>query len=141
MSFFGAFQWSAFQWSAFQLNAEGEFSTVTGHGGKFTYVPAYQKTKTEIKKLDSVLAEVRRKETVVAKSISEAERKKALKRIAELEALRGEYIEEINRLLAVRAELMQRMRGEEEMLFVAIAAKRKRLGAGNGQANFMLAFI
>lgn len=137
MAYYTAFQWNAFQWNAFQIARQ---AGTTGLPGKepYIYVTPHQKhreeeqkekikkSKTELEKLESVLKETERKKALAAESKRLAEQRNTLNRAIELEALEQEYLNEINRLLMVRAEMMRRIRSEEEFLILLIVA-RKRL--------------
>lgn len=126
------FQTFAFQTGAFQYNGAANDNT----GGKkesYTYQKPYdeylqrqnqlKKQKTELEKVESVIAENKRKAELAAKNKLEASKKAAL-RLAQLEA---EYLAEINRLLQVRALLVQQIKRNEEALILLLMVKRRRV--------------
>lgn len=126
---------SGFQSFAFQT--AGNDNRPTGNGGKQeSYVTPYQllqqqeyreklirREKTELEKLESVLAENRRKAELAAKNKLLATERRAIA-LAKAEA---EYLAEINRLLMVRAELMQRIKENESILVILMIMRRRRL--------------
>jgi len=133
------FQTTAFQSYAFQVAGTGVVQPGDGDGDKRAYVPSYQryaneekqrekirKEKTELEKLESVLREEQRKKSLASESKKLAEERNKLKRAIDLEALEREHLEEINRLLMVRAELIRRIRNDEEVLLILIMARKRR---------------
>lgn len=131
------FQTYAFQPYAFQTVVGG--SQVISGGGRikegYTYVHPIveyrqreyerkiKQEKSDLEKLESVLAENKRKAELAAQNKLIASKKAAL-RLAKLEA---EYLEEINRLMQVRAVLMLSIRRNEEALFMLMMMARRRL--------------
>jgi hypothetical protein len=87
------------------------------------YQERIKREKTELERLDSVLAENRRKAELAArnKQIAASER-----RAIALARAEAEYLAEINRLLMVRADLIRRIR-EDEAILVIMMMKRRRL--------------
>lgn len=141
-----AFSSSAFSTDAFSILAFdfGDAPIPTpepaGSGG-YTYITPYQhlkledekrekikKAKTDIDRLESVLKETERQKALAAESAKAARAKKALKRAIELEAAETEYLNEINRLLMVRAELVRRIRSDEEFLVIMIMSRKRLRG-------------
>lgn len=142
---FGAFQSSGFQLNAFQIittSTQPEPERVVP-GGTVYHAPYHKyreeerkreqirKDKSELERLESVMAENERRKALAAQSLLDAKAKKDKERLARLEQ---EYIDEINRLLAVRAMLLQRMKRNQGALIVIMAMKRRRLRAGQWQA-------
>ena len=134
-----AFQLSFGQRNAFQIPS----AVAATVGDSYTYAPTYQKyqveerqrekirkEKSDLDKLQSVLAENERKRLLAAESKLLADAENAMR----LAALEQEYLQEIDRLLVVRADLMRRVRQSEETLIMMMAMKRKRLRAVNWQA-------
>lgn len=123
-----SFQSNAFQRNAFQISAAAN----DNNSGGYTYVKPYdeylqrqeklRKEKTELQKVESVIAENKRLAELAAKNKLEAS-KKAAERLARLEA---EYLGEINRLTQVRVMLMQRIKQNEEAMIMLLAMKRRR---------------
>lgn len=140
---FGAFQSNAFQLNAFQILAGRPEPERVVPGGYVWHAPYHKykdeeqkreqirRDKTELERLEAVLAENERKKLLAAQSLAEAKAAKAKERLARLER---EYIDEINRLLMVRASLMRRIRENEGLLIVMLAMRRRRLRAGQWQA-------
>ena len=129
------FQTSAFQSYAFQINGKAANDNDGLLGGKdYSYQTPYKKEleakirkeKTELQKVDSVLAETERKKQLAALALLAAQEQKKKQAALRLLKLEQEYLEEISRLLAVRAELIQRIR-EDEALLVIMMMKRRRL--------------
>lgn len=127
-----AFQLSGFQRNAFQENLQ--VSAVVGDDTRRSYVPSYQmaatesekqlkRQKSELEKLQSVLAENERRKQLAAESKAKADAANAQR----LAALELEYELEINRLLAIRTDLLARIRENEEAIVMMAIAKRKRL--------------
>jgi len=125
------FQTFSFQ-NAFQYNGAANDNS----GGKkesYTYQKPYdeylqrqaklQKQKSELEKVESVIAENRRRADLAAKNKLEASKQAAL-RLAKLEA---EYLAEISRLLQVRALLVQQIKRNEEALILLLMVKRRRV--------------
>ncbi len=129
------FQSYAFQSYGFQ-GVVGAGQPQPSGGKPYIYTPNYslerqqekvKKTKTEIQKLSSVLAEYERKRALAEESLliaQETERNRLL-------ALQNELITEINRLLIVKAELMARKKREEETLIMMMITRRRRFRAFN----------
>lgn len=135
MAFYSAFQTNAFQWNAYQIAR-----SVSASGGlpkeAYSYIYPFQvekvekqkrdlvkKQKTELQKLDSVLAETNRLMGLAAESKALAKEKRAL----ELAAKEQEYLQEINRLLMVRDELMRRIKKNEQLIIAMVLMKKRRL--------------
>lgn len=125
---------TGFQSNAFQTS--GVFGLATGGNGTYSYHPEYQRAlqkqnirrdKTELQKVVSVISEYQRKEAIVAESTKLASQKER----ARLLKLQNELITEINRLLMVKAEMMARIKRQEEHLILMVALKRKRFRAFN----------
>jgi len=109
-------------------NGGGAQETQETGGHPYSYQPQYaqiKKQKTELQKVDSVLAEFERKQTVAAQSLALTVN---VNRQAQLLAIQNDLINEINRLLVVKAEMMARVRRDEEML-ILMAFSRRRLRA------------
>jgi len=120
----------------FSFQTAGNDNQPTGGGKQEAWVTPYQllqqqeyreklirKEKTELEKLESVLAENRRKAELAARNKQIATERRA-KALAKAEA---EYLAEINRLLMVRAELMQRIKENESILVILMIMRRRRL--------------
>lgn len=134
------FQSTAFQSFAFQT--VGNTVVQPGDSGdeKQTYVPQYQRyaneerqrqkirrDKTELERLESVLKETERKKELASESKRIAEENNKLQRAIQLEKSEREYLEEINRLIMVKADLIRRIRRDEESLLIIIMARKRRL--------------
>lgn len=129
------FQSFAFQNYAFQTAVIANDNTASG---KYTYQTPYQRLKieqlqekvrrekTELQRLDSVLAENQRKAAILEKSKADAKEAAVIARLAKLEL---EYLNEINRLMRVRALLLLRIKQNEEAMIVLLAMMRRRLRA------------
>ena len=128
---------TGFQSIAFQTPANDNPIGNGGGGKQEVWVTPYQllqqqeyreklirKEKTELEKLESVLAENRRKAELAAKNKEIAASKQRVIALARAEA---EYLAEINRLLMVRAELMQRIKENESILIILMVMRRRRL--------------
>ena len=126
---FGAFQSNAFQSNAFQILTAAASSA----GTPYTYIPADQRQeierrkqiaikKTELQKVTSVIGEYERQRALAEESLKIANEKAQ----ARLLKAQNELIAEINRLLMVKAELMARIRREEEQLILMVAMRRRR---------------
>jgi len=83
-----------------------------------------KKQKTELQKLDSVLAENQRKAAILEKSKADAKEAAVIARLAKLEL---EYLNEINRLMQVRAVLLQQIKRNEEAMILLLMLKRRRV--------------
>lgn len=141
---FGAFQSSAFQANAFQIIPAIPPEPERVVPGGYVWNAPYHKyreeekqrerirrDKSELEKLESVLAENERKKLLAAQSLAEAKAAKSRERLARLEQ---EYIEEINRLLVVRASLIRRARANEALFVVMVAMRKRKLRVGQWQA-------
>jgi len=131
MAFYSAFQTSAYQWNAYQI-AIGTVAEETVGDDSYVYLPSQQQEKIKRKKndldrLESVLAETERKKALATESKKLANETNKLKRALELESLEREYLNEINRLFMVRADLIRRIRSDEELLVIMILARKRRL--------------
>jgi hypothetical protein len=122
------FQTTAFQSYAFQVagaaandNSAG-WSYTHPHVERDNLREKIRREKSELEKLDSVIAENNRKAELAARNKLEAKRAQAL-RLAQLE---NEYLSEINRLMQVRALLLQRIKQDEEALFLMMMLRRRR---------------
>lgn len=136
---------AGFQLVAFQTAIGQGVATITGGLPKaFSYFPAWQqnqqaqikKQKTEIQKLDSVINEYERRRALAEESLrlaAESEHQRLM-------AAQNELLTEINRLLMVKAEMMARVRKQEEFLLLAIIA-RKRLRAFNVDTTKGLLYV
>lgn len=82
--------------------------------------------KTQLQKVDSVLAETERKKQLAAISLASAKEQKKKQAAIRLLALENQLLEEINRLLAVRVGIIQRIK-EDEAILVILMMKRRRL--------------
>lgn len=124
------FQSYAFQCVAYQ-SVWGKGTPQAAGGTPYLYHPAHlreeeqktkiKKTKTEVQKLQSVLSEYERRRVLAEESLAiaeESERNRLLK-------AQNELITEINRLLMVKAELMARLKREEELLVIMMIARRR----------------
>lgn len=136
---FSGFQSNAFQSNAFQIIRNAVSIVGSSGNEKYTYATPYQilqspqaqrdkikAVKTDLARVDSVLEETTRKKLLAEESRKLAKQRNALKRSIELEALEREYLNEINRLLMVRADLIRRIRADEEILVVMIMARKRR---------------
>ncbi len=122
-----------FQSNSFQSNAYQMQSAANDNSAGWTYTHPHverdnlrekiRREKTELQKIDSVIAENQRKADIAAKSKLEAKQAQAL-RLAKAE---NEYLEEINRLMQVRAWLLQRIKRNEEALILLLMTKRRRV--------------
>jgi hypothetical protein len=136
MTFYSAFQWNAFQNNAYQIARAA--TTTGGSPSKETYSQFYpfqleqvekekraalKKQKSDLDRLDSVLAETRRLAAIAAENKLLAKEKRAL----ELAAKEQEYLEEINRLLMVRVELVLKMRRNQQFIIALVLMKKRRL--------------
>jgi hypothetical protein len=133
---FGAFQSNAFQANAFQIIASAA-PPVPDVVGDSVFVPSHQrhnikdqsakvtKAKTDLNRIDSVIKETEKKKALAAQSALLARQRESIRRAIELEAAETEFLNEINRLLMVRAELVKRVRAEEETLLILMVAKRR----------------
>lgn len=114
-----------------------------GSGGRdhsYTYVAPYQlrrqedksreilkKHKTDLDRVNSVIAENERKKNLATESKLQAEQRKKVTRAIELAELESEYLNEIARLIIVRDGIVRRIKKEEELLTIMIVAKKHRL--------------
>ena len=127
------FQSYAFQVGAFQTPIND--NNPSGNGGYFYQTP-YQKhreeielqekvkrEKTELEKLESVIAENKRKAELAAQNRLKAQARQA----ANLARLEAEFLAEINRLSMVRAALIKSIKENEAILILLIVMKRRRL--------------
>lgn len=129
------FQKNAFQANAFQYGNPTVVTTPDSGGlSTYSYHPEYQQAvqqqkikreKTELQKLESVLSEYQRRESLAAESLRIAEESER-NRLIEIQ---NNLISEINRLLMVKAEMMARVKRSEEELLLMVALRRKRLRA------------
>jgi hypothetical protein len=132
------FQNAAFQSYSFQTAVIANDNTAPAHKeynairtpNRAEEIEKYQakirKEKTELQKLDSVVAEFERKKSILKRSKTEAKESEVLSRLAKLEL---QYIQEINRLMQVRAMLLLRIKQDEEALIVLLMQARRRLRA------------
>lgn len=124
------FQTFAFSSGAYQYNGIA-VNDNTGKGYNTSYSnysvlkrqQEIRKEKTELQKVESVIAENKRLADLAARNKLEASKKAAL-RLAQLEA---EYLAEINRLMQVRAMLLQRIKQNEDALIALLMLKRRRI--------------
>lgn len=123
---FSGFQSNAYQSNAYQIGSAVNDNNVGGWSYTHPYIEAQneriRKEKSELQKLESVIAENQRKADLAAKSRAEAKQAAAL-RLARLE---NEYLEEISRLMQVKSLLLQRIRRNEEELLMLLMLKRRR---------------
>jgi hypothetical protein len=130
---FGGFQSNAFQSNAFQIIPDGKNTPENSGGTPYTYIPADQQReierrkliatkKTELQKVVSVIGEYERQRELAEESLKIASEKSQ----ARLLKAQNELIAEINRLLIVKAELVARIRREEEQLILMAAMRRRR---------------
>jgi hypothetical protein len=135
LAFYSAFQTNAFQWNAYQIARNGQ-TTGGSPRGEYTYLYPFQiekiekakrenlkKQKTDLDRLDSVLAETERLKNIAAESKLLAKEKRA----RELAAKEQEYLQEINRLLMVRDELVRRIKKNEQLIIAMVLMKKRRL--------------
>jgi len=137
MAFYSAFQWNAFQWNAYQIARAVVTPTGGSDEGREAYLSSYErmllrdqkakikKTKTDLEKLESVLKETERRKALAAESAELARKRKSLTRAIELEAAEADFLSEINRLLMVRAELVRRVRAEEDAFMLMMMARKR----------------
>ena len=129
---YGGFQSNAFQSNAFQILTANTTQIDSG-GLPYIYIPADQQReiehrkqiatqKTELQKVVSVISEYERQRALAEESLKIAGEKAQ----ARLLKAQNELIAEINRLLMVKAELMARIRREEEQLILIAALRRRR---------------
>ena len=146
------FQSYAFQCVAFQsVWGIGTPTPTPDTGGlphKYTYIPKYQldeieqrkriaQAKTEAQKLESVLKEYERRRALAEESIALANAKEQVR----LLKLQNELISEINRLLMVKAEMMARIKREEEQLILMMVMQRRRFRAFNVDNKRKLSYV
>ncbi len=122
------FQGNSFQ-NSFQINGAANdndnsagWSYVHPHVERDNLREKLRREKSELEKVNSVLAEFERKKQLAAQNKLLAQAK-AAERLAKLEL---EYENEINRLLQVRVLLLQRIKQDEEALFLMMMLKRRR---------------
>ena len=122
------FQTFAFQSNAYQTAGTAANDNSAGWGYTHPHVERenlrakIRREKSELEKLESVIAENRRKADLAAQNKLLAKKQAALR----LAALENEYLTEINRLMQVRAMLLLRIRQDEEALFLMMMLKRRR---------------
>jgi len=125
-----------FQIGAYQTGFQSSAGAVNDNiGGGYTYQhenlrreeERYQKKlarqKTELEKVDSVLAEYEKQKAIAARNKVLANKKLAAENLRrELE-----YAQEISRLTQVRAMLLQQIKQNEEALILILMFARRRL--------------
>lgn len=134
---FSAFQAGAFQIPGFQISQVN----VTGKPqAAYTYVHPFQlhrieeekraklrKEKSDLDKLESVVAENRRRAELIEQSRLLAIRNRSKARAIELAQMEQDYLLEITRLLMVKAELMRRIQQTEQVIIAVVVMKKRRL--------------
>lgn len=84
---------------------------------------ALKREKTDLERIDSVIKENERLQALAAESKLIAKEQRAI----ELAQKEQEYLLEINRLLTVRAELIRRIRKNEQFIIAVVLMKKRRL--------------
>lgn len=135
MTFCSAFQWNSYQNNAYQIARAAPASGGSPSGTYSQFYPfqlekvekekkaALKRQKSDLDRIDSVLAENRRLMAMAAENKLLAKEVRAL----ELAAKEQEYLEEINRLLMVRAGLVLKMRRNEQFIIAIVLMKKRRL--------------
>lgn len=123
---------TGFQSVAFQTVVGLGGAQPTGHG--YSYQTPYQRhriaeqeerikqQKTDLQKVESVIQEYERRKEITADSLARVSSKR---QEARLLTAQNELISEISRLLEVRAELMAKLRQEEDALILMLIFQRK----------------
>jgi DNA polymerase III delta prime subunit len=122
------FQSNSFQSFAFQTTGNATNDNTAGwsythpHVDRDNLREKIRREKSELQKLDSVIVENQRRAELAKKAKEAAKQKRAL----ELAIQENQFLEEINRLMQVRALLLQRIKQDEEALFLMMMLRRRR---------------